>query len=60
MFFICLIRSGSYTKHYYIESQRIVSKLGGGYDDAIENRAAGGDKVDYGAKKGKVCGGPSV
>ncbi|WP_217495829.1 RHS repeat domain-containing protein [Mangrovivirga cuniculi] len=52
-----VLRSGSYTKHYYIESQRIVSKLGGGYDDAIDNRAAGGDKVDYGVKKGKVWDG---
>ncbi|NMM48340.1 hypothetical protein [Marinigracilibium pacificum] len=57
MFFIYYIRSGSYTKHYYIESQRIVSKLGGGYDDTIDKRAAGGDKVNYSTKSGKIWDG---
>lgn len=26
-----VLKSGGYTKHYYIEGQRIVSKLGGGW-----------------------------
>ncbi|MDH5398073.1 MAG: RHS repeat-associated core domain-containing protein [Cyclobacteriaceae bacterium] len=45
-----VLRSGSYTKHYYIEGQRIVSKLGGGWDDTFTT-AAGGGKVDFQKKE---------
>ena len=40
-----VLRSGGYAKHYYIEGHRIVSKLGGGWDNT-KNVNAGGDKVD--------------
>lgn len=41
-----VLKSGGYTKHYYIEGQRIVSKLGGGFDNNTPNQAGNG-KVDY-------------
>ncbi|WP_017733375.1 RHS repeat-associated core domain-containing protein [Nafulsella turpanensis] len=42
-----VLKSGGYTKHFYIEGQRIVSKLGGGMADASKGQKAGGDKVNY-------------
>jgi RHS repeat-associated protein len=46
-----VLRSGGYTKHYYIESQRIVSKLGSGWDDSgkgpLETNKAGEGQVNY-------------
>jgi len=46
-----VLRSGGYTKHYYIESQRIVSKLGSGWDNSgkgpLETTKAGEGKVNY-------------
>jgi RHS repeat-associated protein len=46
-----VLRSGGYTKHYYIESQRIVSKLGSGWDDSgkgpLETTKAGEGRVNY-------------
>jgi hypothetical protein len=49
------LKSGGYTKHYYIEGQRIVSKLGGGWDNTGKGPLkAGGDKVSYSDKKQKV------
>src|SRR5690606_32998404 len=50
-----VLRSGGYTKHYYIEGQRIVSKLGGGWDK--QSTAAGNGKVDYVGKHQKVFDG---
>lgn len=44
-----LLKSGGYTKHYYIEGQRIVSKLGGGMDEQTVSNAGNGS-VGY-AKK---------
>jgi RHS repeat-associated protein len=41
-----VLKSGGYTKHYYIEGQRIVSKLGGGFENNTPTRAGNG-KVDY-------------
>ena len=50
----CLKEEG-YTKHYYIEGQRIVSKLGGGWDNNGKGPLkAGGDKVDYTGKSQQV------
>jgi RHS repeat-associated protein len=50
-----VLKSGGYTKHYYIEGQRIVSKLGGGWDNTGRGPLkAGGDKVNYSDKKQKV------
>jgi hypothetical protein len=37
-----VLRSGGYTKHFYIEGQRIVSKLGDGMGDATKGQKAGG------------------
>jgi RHS repeat-associated protein len=51
-----VLRSGGYSKHYYIEGQRIVSKLGGGWDNT-KNVKAGGDKVDYNGKTQKIFDG---
>ncbi len=46
-----VLKSGGYTKHYYIEGQRIVSKLGGGLDGNGKGPLkAGGNKVDYVSK----------
>ncbi|HEY0653359.1 MAG TPA: SpvB/TcaC N-terminal domain-containing protein [Chryseosolibacter sp.] len=53
-----VLTSGGYTKHYYIEGQRIVSKLGGGWDNNGKGPLkAGGDKVDYAGKSQKVFDG---
>jgi YD repeat-containing protein len=51
-----VLKSGSYTKHYYIEGQRITSKLGAGWDIKT-NVKAGGDKVDFAGKKQRLEGG---
>lgn len=46
-------RSGGYTKHFFIESQRIVSKLGDTHDLGVNlSFRAGEDSVDYGALLG--------
>ncbi|MDH5382477.1 MAG: colicin E3/pyocin S6 family cytotoxin [Cyclobacteriaceae bacterium] len=45
-----VLRSGNYTKHYYIEGQRIVSKLGGGWEGEATGQAGSG-KVDYNKKE---------
>jgi RHS repeat-associated protein len=42
-----VLKSGGYTKHYYIEGQRIVSKLGGDLSDATKSQKAGGGKINY-------------
>jgi RHS repeat-associated protein len=43
-----VLRSGGYTKHYYIEGQRIASKLGGGWDNNGKGPLKAGDgKVNY-------------
>jgi RHS repeat-associated protein len=50
-----VLRSGGYTKHYYIEGQRIVSKLGGGWDNNGKGPLkAGGNKVDYAGRGQRV------
>ncbi|MEH0152860.1 SpvB/TcaC N-terminal domain-containing protein [Limibacter armeniacum] len=48
-----VLKSGGYTKHYYIESQRITSKLGGGWDNNGKGplKTAGNGKVNYGKKQ---------
>ncbi|MEQ8681341.1 MAG: SpvB/TcaC N-terminal domain-containing protein [Cyclobacteriaceae bacterium] len=49
-----VLRSGGYTKHYYIEGQRIVSKLGGGQDKVNNGNAGSNDSdvdIDYSSKK---------
>ena len=46
-----VLKSGGYTEHYYIEDQRIVSKLGGGWDNNGRGPLkAEGSGVDYAAK----------
>ena len=46
-----VLKSGGYTKHYYIESQRIVSKLGGGFDNNGQGPLKAGEgKVNYNTK----------
>lgn len=47
-----VLQSGGYTKHFYIEGQRIVSKLGGGWDNNGQGplKTAGNGKVDYNNK----------
>jgi RHS repeat-associated protein len=53
-----VLKSGGYTKHYYIEGQRITSKLGGGWDNNGKGPLkAGGNKVDYLSKTQKVFDG---
>lgn len=53
-----VLKSGGYTKHYYIENQRIASKLGGGWDNTGKGPLkAGGDKVDYVGRAGRVFDG---
>ena len=53
-----VLRSGGYSKHYYIEGQRIVSKLGGGWDNNGQGPLkAGGNKVDYVGKTQRVFDG---
>lgn len=51
-----VLKSGGYTKHYYIEGQRIVSNLGGGWDNKNSVKA-GGNQVDYVGKTQKVFDG---
>ncbi|HTH56188.1 MAG TPA: SpvB/TcaC N-terminal domain-containing protein [Cyclobacteriaceae bacterium] len=47
-----VLNSGGYTKHFFIEGQRIVSKLGGGWDNngQASLKTAGNGKVDYNNK----------
>jgi RHS repeat-associated protein len=53
-----VLNSGGYSKHYYIESQRIVSKLGGGWDNNGQGSLkAGNGKVDYVGRQQKVFDG---
>jgi RHS repeat-associated protein len=53
-----VLNSGGYTKHYYIEGQRIVSKLGGGWDNNGQGSLkAGNGKVDYVGRHQKVFDG---
>lgn len=54
-----VLKSGGYTKHFYIEKQRIVSKLGGGWDNNGQGplKAAGNGKVDYNGKRQQVVDG---
>ncbi len=65
-----VLRSGGYTKlrrsrnpglmsgHYYIEGQRIVSKLSSGLDNNGKGQLkAGQDKVNYGKKQADIRGG---
>jgi RHS repeat-associated protein len=53
-----VLNSGGYTKHYYIEGQRIVSKLGGGWDNNGQGSLkAGNGKVDYANRHQKVFDG---
>lgn len=53
-----VLRSGGYTKHYYIEGQRIVSKLGGGWDNEGKGPLKpAGDNIDFKAKQQKVFDG---
>jgi RHS repeat-associated protein len=53
-----VLKSGGYTKHYYIEGQRIVSKLGGGWNNTGQGSLkAGGNKVDYVGKAQRVFDG---
>jgi RHS repeat-associated protein len=50
-----VLKSGGYTKHYYIEGQRIVSKLGGGFDNNGKGPLKAGEgKVDYNGKQQKI------
>ena len=49
-----VLKSGGYTKHFYIEGQRIVSKLGGDLGDPLKATKAGKDSVDYNGKQDKV------
>jgi hypothetical protein len=50
-----VLRSGGYTKHYYIEGQRIVSKLGGGMDNNGKGPLKAGEgRVDYNGKQQKI------
>ncbi|GJM65015.1 hypothetical protein [Persicobacter diffluens] len=46
-----VLTSGGYTKHFYIEGQRIVSKIGNSKLDADLKKAAGNGKVNYNQKK---------
>lgn len=47
-----VLKSGGYTKHFYIEGQRILSKLGGGWDNNGQGpiKQAGNGKIDYNSK----------
>jgi len=50
-----VLQSGGYTKHYFIEGQRIVSKIGGGIDGRGQGPLkAGNDKINYAAKAEKL------
>ncbi|GJM65027.1 SpvB/TcaC N-terminal domain-containing protein [Persicobacter diffluens] len=46
-----VLTSGGYTKHFYIEGQRIVSKIGNSKLDADLKKTAGNGKVNYHQKK---------
>lgn len=51
-----VLRSGDFTKHYFIESQRIASRIGEDWSQKVESKPAG-DSIDYKAKlKGLVKG----
>lgn len=53
-----VLKSGGYTKHYYIEGQRIVSKLGSGIDGNGKGPLkAGGSDIDYAAKGQRIFDG---
>jgi len=52
-----VLKSVGYTKHFYIEGQRIVSKLGGGWNNTGSATQAGGTQVDYGAKGKRLLDG---
>jgi RHS repeat-associated protein len=53
-----VLTSGGYTKHYSIEGQRIVSKLGGGWDNNGKGPLkAGGNKVDFATRAQQVFDG---
>ncbi|HEU5289378.1 MAG TPA: RHS repeat-associated core domain-containing protein [Cyclobacteriaceae bacterium] len=53
-----VLKSGGYTKHYYIEGQRIVSKLGGGWENSGNGPLKAGEgKVDYTGRGQKVFDG---
>ena len=53
-----VLQSGGYTKHYFIEGQRIVSKIGGGIDGRGQGPLkAGNDKINYAAKAEKLFDG---
>lgn len=46
-----VLHSGGYTKHYFVDSERIVSKLGGGFDNnGMGPLKAGGSQVNFSAK----------
>ncbi|MBL6445373.1 hypothetical protein JMN32_03585 [Fulvivirga sp. 29W222] len=50
-----VLKSGGYTKHYYIESQRILSKLGGGFDNNGQGPLKAGEgKINYNSKHDKL------
>ncbi len=49
-----VIRSGNFTKHFYIENQRIVSKLGESSDGLLQDTAGTG--IDYTAKETALKG----
>jgi RHS repeat-associated protein len=44
-----VVRSGEYSNHYFIESQRIATRLGHGWDQQV-SAADAGDSIDYGKK----------
>ena len=52
-----VLKSGGYTKHFYIEGQRIVSKLGGGWNNTGSATQAGATQVDYSAKGKRLLDG---
>ena len=54
-----VLKSGGYTKHFYIEGKRIVSKLGGGWDNNGQGplKTAGDGKVDYNSKRQQLSDG---
>lgn len=54
-----VLKSGGYTKHFYIEGQRIVSKLGGGWDNNGQGplKNAGNGKIDFNKKRQNLSDG---
>jgi RHS repeat-associated protein len=53
-----VLKSGGYTKHYYIEGQRIASKIGGGIDNNGKGPLkAGNGSVDYNGKHQRIFDG---